>query len=77
MYITFLKLFLTLQVYIRILFFAHLQIYEMNLYLMKYEEFIYSKTCTYIIMFCDVILRNCTRTYVKTNTGINIRDFSF
>ena len=40
MYITFLKLFLTLQVYIRILFFAHLQIYEMNLYLMKYEEFI-------------------------------------
>ena len=26
----------------------------MNLYLMKYEEFIYSKTCTYIIMFCDV-----------------------
>ena len=23
---------------------------------MKYEEFIYSKTCTYIIMFCDVML---------------------
>ena len=49
----------------------------MNLYLMKYKEFIYSKTYTYIIMFCDIILGNCTRTYVKTNTGINIRDFSF
>lgn len=40
MYITFLYFFLLCKYILEFCFFAHLQIYEMNLYLMKYEEFI-------------------------------------